>query len=262
MTNNAYIPGATLRVSFTTTLESSDATWDPDLIPDPDPDTIDVREDIDLPGNGFRVGRATTGVYLDLYYQDSLSEEDIQSRVDFMRRYIGWPVIIDANGDLFPFFLNRVTREADDFGDVQVYLRDSYMGNMDANLAEVPVQWTSLVALVEYRMLGVDGMDRFPAEGEEPTISYEEMESEIYRVLRVTRHEITDTVRSPDDTVLIQSQEIVEGMMGVEGPSDLVIGADVRVPSTNANGISFFQLARVRRVDTYRAEIRLERTID
>ena len=188
-----------------------------------------------------------------------------------MRRYLNWPVIIDADGtgtNLYPFFLNRVTNEQSGdgsrvFGDIQVYLRDGHDGNVDADLSEVTVVWNSLVALVNRRT--VDGAE-FPAVGEEPTISYEAMEEEVHRLLRITRHEITDTVRSPDDTVLIQSQEIVEGMLSIQGAVDLVIGADVNVPKGSGTLIpltySVFQLARVRRVDTYRAEIRLERTID
>ena len=225
---NFFLPGSVILARFTSTVESTTREWTPPedtMLP-----TVAAGDPIDLTGAGFSVGRSTTGTYLDLYYS-GLDENDIQARKAFMEQYLGWPVVV---GGEFGAFLQEVQAEAPDrsrqiFGNLQVYLRLDFDGtSATTNLSEAPFTYSTFVAL-QSRMT-LDGVE-FPAVGEEPQVMVPASMSSMTRNLRVSHHELTDAVRSPDDpqTILIQSTEAIEGYMPVSGELPISTGATAMI---------------------------------
>ena len=251
---NFFLPGSVTPARFTSIVESRVSTWIPDHQAAP----------VSLVGEGFSLGRSTTGTYLDLYYQ-GLTPEDLQARKAFMEQYLNWPVLV---GDAYGAFLQEVQTEEIDrsaqiFGNIQVYLRRTYDGSNADDIRDAPITFSSFVALLD--RVEIDGV-LFPAVNEEPFVSSRPTTQEYVVPLRITHHELTDAVRSPDDpqTVLIQSTEAIEGRFPVSGALPISIGAKAEIgpdDPTNLNPPREFTLERLVRRSAVQVEARFERII-
>lgn len=245
---DALIPGAVHKAAVTISLPSSMGPWKP----------VAGATAVDLLGEGFTLGRDLTGTYYSLFYDAALDQGDYDSRRDFIRQYRGWPIVVRGSGVNAYTYLHNAESEvpnsaAQVFGEVQMYVREQYDGTQSSATSGSVTTFSQVEALR-------DRENGFPAVGEEPMVTTPATEEDLEYILKVESHEIFDAVRSADDSVLISSQEVVEGTISIAGAFTAPIGGDITL--STVEGAPTFKIARLNRVGVLTMAIRLERDVE
>ena len=246
--------GNVLPITFTVTHESRKAEWAPANPP---------TDRIDLVGEGSFLNFAW-GAYGYLFFDPGATSEVVEAQNAVIQQYLNWPIAltnVDGAGAsaMESYYLHSSaieTQSSPNSDRIKLEFRSDPQGKRSDEVKCLNA--TAMYAITNPNRTDADGVVQaeLPTDHAQlPIVSYPGSAIALTMQLKVSEHELVDAVRSKNNEVLIDSTEVLEGVIPFSGDFPINIGAKATIVDRD------FTVERMVRLDVNRFEARFERVI-